>query len=51
MIPRCFMWTHWVDEKAENIGGKSRGRGENDKSNLEYTEFGNPVEYPSIDYQ
>lgn len=37
--------------ERENVGRKSRERGEKDKFNLEYTEFGNPVEYPSIDYQ
>lgn len=37
--------------ERENIGRKSGGRREKDKFNLDYTEFGNPVEYPSIDYQ
>lgn len=35
----------------ENTGRKSRWRGEKDKFNLEYTKFGNPIEYPAIDYQ
>lgn len=50
---KCFTWIHWMDKKTVH---QERKKEENqdvrgDKFNLEFIKFGDPIEYPNIDYQ
>lgn len=51
--PRCFTWIHWMDKEAVHQGRKKEENQDmrGDKFNLEFIKFGDPIEYPNIDYQ
>lgn len=51
----CLMWTHWVEGEAvhwqREYKKKIKLEGKKDMLNFKYTEFGDPIERPSIDDQ